>query len=100
MEFRKRKCFKDEKTFESLKSKKIKTEKATDQTEFIVVKVEPIDLSDFETSSGDDNRCPKCGISYKSKASMKNHIQVCKQEDLNKVHAHRFYRQGPKRLFL
>jgi hypothetical protein len=33
----------------------------------------------------ESNKCPKCSISYKSKASIKNHIQVCKSEDLNQV---------------
>ena len=81
------------------KSKKLKFDESSKQkSELIIVKVEPLaflkteDEDDWNKSPKDDfqiieesNKCPKCSISYKSKASMKNHIQVCKSEDQNQV---------------
>ena len=57
---------------------------------FVIVKIEEfpasfVDVGVGETSADVDNRCPKCGIPYKSKASMKNHVQVCKQNDQRQV---------------
>ena len=82
------------------KSKKLKLDQSSkEKTEFIIVKVEPLaflkheeDEDEWSKSPNEDfpnveelNKCPKCSISYKSKASMKNHIQVCKSEDQNQV---------------
>ena len=57
---------------------------------FVIVKIEEfpasfVDVDAGETSPVVDIRCPKCGIPYKSKASMKNHVQVCKQIDQSLV---------------
>ncbi len=104
MERTKRKCpsesFQVEKVICSYsKSKKLKFDESSKQkSELIIVKVEPLaflkneDEEDWSKCPKDDfpiveesNKCPKCSISYKSKASMKNHIQVCKSEDQNQV---------------
>jgi len=62
------------------------------ETEYIVVKIEPIEVDFVEVSNANSpneemsrNKCPKCSISYKSKASMKNHIQVCRSEEHKQV---------------
>ncbi len=69
-----------------------KTKRQNLETEYIVVKIEPIEVGYVEVSNANSpneemsrNKCPKCSISYKSKASMKNHIQVCRSEEHKQV---------------
>ena len=72
--------------------KTIRQKRQNLDTEYIVVKIEPIEVDIDEVSNANSpneemsrNKCPKCSISYKSKASMKNHIQVCRSEEHKQV---------------
>ena len=66
----------------SVYSKSKRQKRQNVETEYIVVKIEPIEMSNDNGPNEEmsQSKCPKCSISYKSKASMKNHIQVCRSE--------------------
>ena len=80
-----------------------KRRKSTQKEEVIVIKIDPFkfesemiadfpkieiieDLAKFDNGSPMlPSKCPKCSISYKSQASMKNHVQVCKVDEHGQV---------------
>ena len=80
-----------------------KRHKSGQKEEVIVIKIDPFKfesgmIGDFskieiiEDLAKIDNgspilpsKCPKCSISYKSQASMKNHVQVCKVDEHGQV---------------